>query len=245
MRRFFIDSSNIDGSTAIITGSEALHLQKVLRMGVGDKISLFDGKGHIYLAVIEEVSKKSIHATILETKRAIEQEPYLHLGIGLLKGAKMDLIIQKATELGANTISPFISKHCAIHEKSNTRLERWEKIALEACKQCGRPIPPEITPIYDFKAILTDGKKHDKKIIFWEKEQTAGLGECFSTGESLRSVFALIGPEGGFSKDEISRAAAAGFKPVTLGQRTLRAETAVLAAISILQFLLGNLNRST
>lgn len=243
MYRFFIDPSTIKSSEATIVGPESRHIRKVLRMVPGDTICLFDGNGNIYRAVIEKITKDKVKTTIFQKEKIKPEPPYLHIGIGLLKGAKTDLIIQKATELGANTILPFTSQHCVAH-KNKARLDRWERITFESCKQCGRPVPPVLKPLQDFKGILKTPAEKDTKIIFWEKEASVNLHDIISPSDSVQSVFAMIGPEGGFSDEEIALAQNAGFHSVTLGKITLRAETAAIAAMSILQFQLGNLNKN-
>ena len=243
MHRFFIDPDDICKSRAVIRGSEAHHLYKVLRLAVGDRIYLFDGSGSIYTAKIESASKNQVTAAILHEEKAAQHGPFFCLGMGMIKGAKSDLVVQKATELGIHKIMPFLSQHCAVQDNSVKRLERWRKIAFEACKQCGRPVLPVIEPVADLKFLLKKPVDYDLKILFWEKEQTNRLADSFSSNHNIRSIMALIGPEGGFNDDEVHRATAAGFLPVTLGSRTLRAETAALAAMAIVQYLLGNLNR--
>ena len=165
MRRFFIEPSNITTSEATIAGTESRHIRKVLRMLPGDKISLFDGTGNIYMAVIDKITKDKIKTSIIKKEKALPEAPYVHLGIALLKGSKMDLIIQKVTELGVNTIIPFTSQHCVAHEKK-ARLDRWERIAFESCKQCERPVPPVLKPLQDLNGILKTPGEKDTKIIF-------------------------------------------------------------------------------
>lgn len=242
MHRFFIDPSNITSSEAAIIGPECHHIRKVLRLVPGEEVVLLDGKGNIYLAAIKDISKNKINTTILKSEKAELQPPFVHLGIALLKGAKMDLVLQKTTELGVNTISPFKSQYCVAHEKK-VKLDRWRRITFESCKQCGRPIPPELKSLQSFDDLLRIPEKKDKKIIFWEKEKSTNLHEVIKPSSNVHSVFIIIGPEGGFSDYEISLAQNAGFQSVTLGKRILRAETAAIAAISILQFQLGNLDR--
>ena len=172
-----------------------------------------------------------------------DAHPALHLGIGLVKGKKMDLIIQKISELGVAGLHPFRSRYCAVQDKTKDRLSRWQKIALEACKQCNRPKPLEINPTLELKELLaTDEKVYDLKLIFWEnKEGQKTLREIFAPLKKIQSVMILIGPEGGFSADEVGVAIDVGYEPVTMGSRILRVETAAITAVSILQHELGNL----
>jgi 16S rRNA (uracil1498-N3)-methyltransferase len=248
MRRFFVNPENITGSTAVLTGPEARHISTVLRLSIGTIIILFDGSGSYFEAVLTKISPGRIETKIVSITPYIETgevlHPTLHLAIGLLKGKKMDFIIQKITELEVAGLHPFRSRYCVAQDNTQGRLPRWQKIAIEACKQCNRPKPPAINPTKDFKELLsTSGEyDHDLKLIFWEnKEGQKPLREIFAPLEKINSVIILIGPEGGFSVDEVQQAVAAGYEPVTMGSRILRAETAVIAAVSIIQHELGNL----
>ncbi len=246
MRRFFVDPENIIGATAVLSGSEARHISTVLRLSIGTTITLFDGSGSYYEVLITKISANIIETKIVSIIPYIDSaedfRPALHLAVGMLKGKKMDLIIQKITELGVESLRPFQSRYCTGNDPAPGRVSRWQKIVFEACKQCNRPKPLELYPIADFKDLLEAGKgNHDLKLIFWEEEGQKPLHEIFSAVNENKSVLILIGPEGGFSTDEVGEAVAAGFQPVTLGSRILRSETAAIAAVSILQHELGNL----
>jgi len=248
MRRFFVAPENITGSTAVLTGPEARHMSTVLRLSTGAAIILFDGTGTYYETVLTKISPSRVETKIVAITPYIETaedfHPALHLGIGLLKGKKMDLILQKITELGVVSVSPFRSRYCVAKDHAKDRISRWQKIALEACKQCNRPKPPDINPAKDLNELLSESGEdgHDLKLIFWEnKEGQKPLREIFSPLEKINSVMILIGPEGGFSTEEIGQATDAGYEPVTMGSRVLRSETAVITAVSILQHELGNL----
>ncbi len=158
----------------------------------------------------------------------------------------MDLILQKATELGVDAIWPFYSEHGIHKPQRDTQMERWQRIVLEACKQCDRARPPEIHDTREVTDLLAHPPPCDTKLIFWEHETRQTLNEVLAGQErDCNSVFFLLGPEGGFSAAEVAYAQQAGFTPVSLGPRILRAETATLAATAILQFTLGNLNPAT
>ena len=248
MRRFFVDPDNFSGRSAFLTGSEAHHIAAVLRLPVGTRITLFDGSGSFYEALITKISPKKIETTIdaitpyIKTDQ--EQLCRVHLGQAIIKGKKMELIIQKATELGIDQISAFKSTYSAVKRAPGNRLERWSKIALEACKQCNRPKPPELHTAGNFTEFLQAAKlnSYDLKLIFWEEELQTSLQDVFQQYENINSVLLLIGPEGGFSPVEAEQAVAYGFLPVTLGSRILRAETAAIAAIAVLQYELGSLS---
>lgn len=240
--RFFIEPADIEKNVAQLKGPEAHHLASVLRLKPNQGICLFDGTGQIYQAIIKSVSRNNITSEITSSETYTPPLPHLHLGQALLKGKKMDLIVQKANELGIVSLIPLASAYCDVKEITGVRESRWQRVALESCKQCGRPLPLECAPVQKFKDLVTASAGYDTRLILWEKESTTDLKGYFSPNQSVQSVLILIGPEGGFSQPEIDLAAGAGFQPVSLGKMILRAETATLAAMAILQFLLGNLD---
>ena len=243
LRRFFINPTDITGKTAQLTGPEAHHLRSVLRLSPGDSITFFDGTGARYQARIEHILKDRVTATITGQGQDLPPKVRLHLGQALLKGQKMDLILQKATELGVDTIWPFYSKHGIHKQPKDSHMERWQRIVLEACKQCDRARPPEIHDPREITELMAQPPPCDTRLIFWENETRQTLNEALAGQEKdCRSVLFLLGPEGGFNETEIACAQREGFAPVSLGPRILRAETATLAATAILQFTLGNLN---
>ena len=253
MRRFFVNPDDISGKTAVLGGREAHHLATVLRYDVDQLIRLFDGKGKIYEARITSIDKYKVEASILSSsEKQAESSIPLHIGQALMKGKKTDTVIQKATELGVTSFHPFVSRYCISRDMTGQRgirrNERWTQIAMEACKQSNRAVPMECLPLNDFDWLIDEASyssKYDLKLIFWEEENKRTLDAIVDDIKSSESVFAIIGPEGGFSKAEVAKAVEAGFLPVSLGHRILRAETASLSAISILQYLLGNLNESS
>ena len=243
LRRFFISPTDITGQTAQLTGPEAHHLRTVLRLKPGDPITFFDGTGARYQARIERILKDQVTATIIEHSLDPPPKVSLHLGQALLKGQKMDLILQKATELGVDTIWPFYSEHGIHKPQKDAQMERWQRIVLEACKQCNRAKPPAIHLPQAITDLLAQSPPCDTRLIFWEHETRQTLDKIIAEQETdCRSVLFLLGPEGGFSEAEVACAQKEGFTPVSLGSRILRAETATLAATVILQFALGNLS---
>ena len=248
MHRFFIDPEDLTDTRGVLTGEEAHHLTSVLRLKVGAPIQLFDGLGRTYEAEVKKISKGRVEAVILSiAEERVAEKAALHLGLALLKGKKMDFIMQKATELGVAGLHPYIAKFSNARHmdalREAKRLERWQKISREACKQCNRPQPPAGYPVKDFDTLLEKASTadYDLKLLFWEGERSKGLQGIFQAPGQPCSVMILIGPEGGFSTEEVEQAKAAGFQPITLGKRILRAETAAIASIAILQHLLGNL----
>jgi 16S rRNA (uracil1498-N3)-methyltransferase len=248
MRRFFVEPHNILGASAFLDGQEARHISTVLRLGVGATITLFDGSGSYYEALITKITPSRVETKIISITPYIDNgetnRPALHLAISLLKGKKMDFIIQKATELGLESVRPFRSLFCAGHDQAANRVPRWQKIALEACKQCNRPRPPVIHEITGYKELIMTSKaeNHNLKLIFWEEPGGETLSQALAAGKEIHSAILVIGPEGGFSSDEVAEAVAAGYRPMTLGRQILRSETAVIAAAAILQYQLGNLS---
>ncbi|MFH1019522.1 MAG: 16S rRNA (uracil(1498)-N(3))-methyltransferase [Pseudomonadota bacterium] len=243
LRRFFINPANITGETAQLTGPEAHHLRTVLRLSPGDPIIFFDGTGARYQARIERILKDRVTATIIGQDQDLPPKVRVHLGQALLKGQKMDLVLQKATELGVDTIWPFYSEYGIHKSPKDAQMERWQRIVLEACKQCDRAKPPEIHAAREITDLMIHPPPCDARLIFWEHEARKTLDEALiGKRKDCRSLFFLLGPEGGFSKTEVACAHEEGFAPVSLGPRILRAETATLAATAILQFTLGNLS---
>ncbi|MCX5875734.1 MAG: 16S rRNA (uracil(1498)-N(3))-methyltransferase [Deltaproteobacteria bacterium] len=243
LRRFFINPTDITGETAQLTGPEAHHLRSVLRLSPGDPVTFFDGTGARYQARIEQILKDRVTATIVEHTQDLPPKVRLHLGQALLKGQKMDLILQKATELGVDAIWPFYSEHGIHKTPRDTQMERWQRIVLEACKQCDRAKPLEVHDPREITDLMTQPPPSDARLIFWEHETRQTLNEALADrATDCRSVLFLLGPEGGFSKTEVACAPQEGFIPVSLGPRIPRPETATLAATAILQYALGNLN---
>jgi len=245
MHNFFIAPEAISDNQAVLTGDEARHLRAVLRLTAGQEIGLFDGTGKTYRARIREVGKGRTTCQIIAEQVDQPTGPALHLGQALLTGQKMDLLIQKATELGIRTIHPFHAQRCTMRQEADKKTGRWQRIALEACKQCNRPTPPQIRPVVDLPGLLARETDLQLKLIFWEGETERTIDDLLNLPNQSappESVIFLIGPEGGFTEQEVTAAVAAGYRPISLGRLTLRAETASLAAMAILQHRLGNLH---
>ena len=238
--RFFTD--NI-GETAVITGSDAAHITKVLRMTRGDLAVICDGNGCDMLCRITGASDGAVELEILD-KRPSEGEPtvYLRLFQCVPKSDKMDFIVQKAVELGASEIIPVISKRCVSRPDPKSAVkkrERWQRIADEAAKQCGRGRIPEVGDMIGFgEAVGSSDGAGGCGIIFYECGGMR-LGEIVTDKVSRIDVF--IGSEGGFEEAEVELAKKAGIIPATLGKRILRCETAPVAAIAVLMNLTNNM----
>ena len=236
MPKYFTLPENISGDTIQLDEETSLHLSRVLRCGIGDKITVGDGSDIDYDCEIADITKKCVTAKILD-KHLNLNEPSVKITLyqGLPKGDKMELIIQKCVEIGVCGIIPVKTARSIVNwdKKADKKIERWNKIAKSAAEQCGRGKIPAVGEIMTFKQAVEDSKKYSGRLIPYENEQKNGLKQfCDNfTGESI-AVF--IGPEGGFSPEEIELARQSGILPVTLGKRILRTETAGLVTAVIL-----------
>jgi len=244
MSRFYVPQPRIEKGMLKIEGDEVKHIRKVLRLKAGDEIIVFDGLGKEFEGAIVEEGLSSVVIkiqNIFSSKRDSSLE--VTLAQSLLKGEKMDYLIQKATELGVKEIIPFFSSRSVpLLEKSKKlkRHHRWERIAIEASKQCGRGVVPKIESLQDYSDMLQTASPDTLRLILWEKEGIK-LKEILERLKEKKKIFFIIGPEGGFSQLEVDEAKKTGFIPVTLGRRILRAETASLCFLSILQYEKGDI----
>jgi 16S rRNA (uracil1498-N3)-methyltransferase len=244
MARFFVAKENIRGRRGSIRGQELRHLSRVLHLGAGDGITVIDDAGTEHDAIIRLLGSEEAEFEIISSRETQRESPLdLTLALGLTKGNKMDLVIEKATELGVRRIVPFASNYSVAKldpAKAVQRLARWQRIAVSAVKQCGRTRAPEISPVCDFGELLHQTWPDTLRILLWEKQTGQSLWEVRDR-RGHAAVLIGIGPEGGFSAEEARDAEAHGFELMTLGQRILRAETAAIVAASLAQFLWGDL----
>ncbi|HPC72988.1 MAG TPA: 16S rRNA (uracil(1498)-N(3))-methyltransferase [Syntrophales bacterium] len=232
------------GENLELPADQSRYLRNVLRLRAGDAVTLFDGRGFEYSAVLTEPGGRRAQLRVSAKKRIIEEAvPRITLAQALPKGAKFDWIVQKATELGVARILPFTSARSIPkipENRGEQKLGRWRKIAAEAAEQCGRSDVPDVPGILSFEAVMGQALPGRLNIIFWEAESERSLREILGGNSiGIEDVFAVVGPEGGFTPQEIDRARAAGFVTASLGSRVLRVETAALAVLAILQFALG------
>lgn len=241
MANFYINKSDITENTAIITGEEAQHISRVLRMKKGDSVTLCDGEGFFYEAVLSDFSDKSVTADILSSRRA-ETEPKVQITIfqGVPKNPKLETIVQKATEIGVVRIVPMDTVRAVAKLDKAAKVDRLRKIAREAAKQSKRGIVPYVTDTVSFKDAVKMAAEADLAIIPYEEETEVSLKKALS-GKSPETVSIMIGPEGGFEKQEISLALENGITSVTLGKRILRTETAPLAVSATVLYELGEM----
>lgn len=245
MHRFFINKENIQDSKIIITGEDVKHIKNVLRLTEGDIISLCDKQGTDYIVEICDLLKENIICSTLETKISNTEPPVeVILYQGIPKSTKMDLIIQKSTELGVTKIIPVITDRTIVkiqdRKKEEKKLERWNKITEEAAKQSKRGIIPEVCNILTFEEMLSALEDNELIIVPYENEENMGIKEVLKD-ESCKKINIIIGPEGGFEEKEIEALRAIGSKIVSLGPRILRTETAGFITSAIILYELGDL----
>ena len=248
MRRLFIPGSLAD--TVTLTGSDAHHLGYTLRARVGERCVVVDAERQIAAMEIVGFTADTVTLRLVERLAADTEPPIrLTLAVCLLKSDKMEFVVQKAVELGAVKVQPLESENCVARydeKKAAARRERWQRIADEAAKQCGRTVLLTVAPIMTFDEWLTarsDDNSEDGAAFFcYEKEQEKTLGSWLSETQS-DTYTALIGPEGGFAPAEAEAAMRAGVSAVTLGPRILRAETAAVATMAIVQHVKGDLGK--
>lgn len=241
MHHFFVTPEQVKESHIYIEGSDVNHVKNVLRMKLGEELEICDGKDKKYLCEIEEMTLDYVCARILEELKADTELPSkLYLFQGLPKGDKMELIIQKAVELGVYEIVPVATKRAVVKlddKKASKKVERWNSIAEGGAKQSGRSFIPEVTSVMSYKEALAYASKLDVVLIPYElAEGMAETKQIISAIKAGESVGIFIGPEGGFETSEVESAIAIGAKAITLGKRILRTETAGLTTLSILMY---------
>ena len=246
MRRFFIDEILGSQGSVTITGAEAKHIATVLRMGPGERIVLLDQAGGRFLAVIKELNRRRVLVDLERPLPSPGPSPVrLTLCQALIKSNPMDLLVEKTSELGVDRILPYIADRTVVKvdaEKARHKVRRWQEIAQSAAKQSDRAMPAAIGPLQSFDELLAGLQtESDLKILLWEQEDTRTLKDLLSISPAS-GVLAMVGPEGGFTEREVTAAWRAGFVPVSLGRRILRAETAAITLVAILQYEWGDLS---
>jgi 16S rRNA (uracil1498-N3)-methyltransferase len=255
-RRFYAPPAAFapDEKSATLGEEETRHLRDVLRLQSGDEIYLFDGAGREFHCAVETIAKDSTKLRVVTEVEPTRPESSLDLtlAIALLKHEKFDLVVQKATELGVNRIIPLDSERADVRlknsEDAHKRVTRWRRIALEAAKQSGRARAPEISAPLHFNSLLmmsavseTNDSTNVARLMFSEREGRSLDEATNSLRGQPREIIALVGPEGGWTDGEIGLAREPGWEIVTLGGRTLRAETAAIVVVTLLQHRFGDL----
>jgi 16S rRNA (uracil1498-N3)-methyltransferase len=242
MRRFFVDPKTCNQEEVILSEEESRHIFKVLRLPVASEIELLDGRGRVYRAVLAAVGKRAVARIVATVAAEPDRAKELVVYQAMLKGEKMDMVIQKCTELGVTRVVPVHTARCqggGDAGRNAKRLERWRRIGVAACKQCLRPTLMEIEVVQDIND-LAGHCQAERRLLFWEEENDCRLQQLAGWLEA-QSVALLFGPEGGLTRDEVALARQSGWQTLSLGERILRAETATLGAVAVVQYLLGNL----
>ena len=243
MPKFFVDKNQIANEYILLNGENAHHISRSLRMTVGEQITVSDMESFEYDCVLESFTDSTVCAKIIN-KYASNSEPEIrvHLFQALPKGEKLDFIIQKSVELGVYDITPFESERCVVKVKNDAesrKTERRNKIALEAAKQCGRGIIPNVNPSVSFNDMLKAASQSDVVLFCYEGEGTLPMASALKSiraEKRINDISIIIGSEGGFSDDEAIRSDKLGFVRIGLGKRILRAETAAVMALSCLVY---------
>ena len=243
MHRFFVEPSQIGEKEIVITGPDVNHIRNVLRMRAGEELLAADGQGSEYRCILRELQDSEIRAEICrKLSGSAELSSRITLFQGLPKSDKMDLILQKCVELGVFRIVPVTTKRTVVKldaKKEESRRKRWTAVSESAAKQSGRGIIPEISGVQSFREAVEEAGELDVCLIPYEKaENMARTREILSGIPAGASIGVFIGPEGGFEEEEVREAMAAGARPITLGRRILRTETAGMAVLAMLGYLL-------
>ena len=250
MPRFYVSPEYIKDKKIVISSAEARHIKNVLRVGKGDMITVFDGTGREYAVLVENMASTKVEGRIIE-ERMVQTETQIEITLfqGLPKSGKMDFVIEKCTELGAKKIVPVLTARSIpdIDEKNiNKRMARWERIAREATKQCGRTQVPQVSKIIQLQDAFKE--KFDLCLILWEGEKDCKLKDVLNKYEIFKypcRVGIFIGPEGGFTREEIGQARYNNAISISLGPRILRTETAGMTATAIVMYELEPKNTLT
>lgn len=242
--RIFFPGSVREGELCELGEQTLRYIKSVLRMKKGESLILFDGAGWEYEAAIKTFLDDRVSIEVLKKNRIPEKAVKISLFQALPKATKMDFIVQKAAELGADRIISFQSARTVprlSQDKARGKISRWRSIAQEASRQCGRADIPEIRGIVSFEEMLACSEGQSLKIILWEEESKRNIKEILRDEKyaGANDISVVIGPEGGFSREEIERAADKGFISATMGKNILKVETAVLAILSIIQYEKG------
>ncbi len=246
MPRFFVKTDQIEDEEIKIIGEDVNHIENVLRKQIGDILEICNQEtGISYKCKICEINDNNILTHIIENLENIEDNIKIDIYQGLPKSDKMELIIQKSVELGANAIIPVNMKRCVVkidNKTENKKIERWQKIAESAAKQCGRNMIPEIRHIIDIKEIIKLKQKYDAIIVCYENEKDNFIkNELLDLKNKLKekgnvTIAVIIGPEGGLDEDDVEKLKQNGARTVTLGDRILRTETVSLNILSIMRY---------
>ena len=241
LRRFFAPPERWAEDRVVLDREETHHLSRVLRLAAGARVEVCDGRGRAAVAVVQDPeSEGAVLSLEEEVATQVESPLQMTLGLGLAKGEAVDQVVRQATEMGVQRLIPFVSTYSekVTHERAARRLARWERQARESLTSCQRLYLPEISPVQEFVSVL-EGPE-EVKFLCYEADRGGGLASWVSRPRPA-AVRVIIGPEGGFTPEEVALARNAGFQVVSLGPRRLRVETAALTAVTLLQYAWGDL----
>jgi 16S rRNA (uracil1498-N3)-methyltransferase len=242
--RLHVDPARLTADAVVVSEEDHRYLVRVLRLGVGDAVTLFDGRGAEADATIARLGPRAVELRVNARRvEAAPPGPQLTLIQALARGEKLDLVVQKATELGVGRIIPVTTQRAVPRLdtlRATSRRVRWQKIAREAARQSGRSDVPEVEPVTSLAVALDSSPRDALKLLLWEEARHVRLRELLPATPPTAIVIA-VGPEGGFAAEEVAHARGAGFQPVGFGPRILRTETASLAALAVIGYALGDL----
>lgn len=245
MHRFFVPPESFAGDEVVIQGSDVNHIRIVLRLKTGDRIVVLDGKGNQYQVCLKAVLKHKILGEVVDRQIFNSESPVkIWMGQALIKGNRFDNLIKKSVELGVHAIFPLDTERCVARlnpSESVKKIERWQKISREAAQQSGRMAVPEVSPqISNLQEFCEETRDCDLKLVFWEQECQTRIRDL-EMDKQLESIAFIAGPEGGLAASEIEMIKQHDFQTVTLGPRILRADSASLVILAILQNVWGDL----
>jgi 16S rRNA (uracil1498-N3)-methyltransferase len=244
VRRFTIAPERISGDRVDFDADETRHLVRVLRLGPGDVVVAADGRGSAWQVRLLTVADTATGAIVGAASLAAESPLAIALVQAVPKGDRMEAIVRVTTELGVTRILPALTERTVVRldqSRWRERARRWQRVAQEATKQCGRAVVPEVEPPRPLAEWIASEETADLRLCFWEREGTPLSRVLETGGPRPRSASVIVGPEGGLTSDEVARAGAAGYVTVTLGQRILRTDTAGPTIVALLQYVLGDL----
>ncbi|WMJ82313.1 RsmE family RNA methyltransferase [Clostridium sp. MB40-C1] len=247
MHKFFVPENDIFGDRAVIEGEDVKHIYKVLRLKKGEKVNINNCNGKEYLGEIESISKAVVEVTLIEEINVSNEAPIeVYLYQGFPKGSKMDLIVQKCTELGIKEIIPVITSRVLSAvgnvKKENGKVDRWNRIAFEACKQSKRTLISKVRDVIEFNEMKEELKEMDLVVVPYENAENYGVKNLINNlHNKVKKVAIVVGPEGGFEEEEIEILKEIKAEIVTLGPRILRTETAGFVCLSLIMYELGDL----
>ncbi len=232
MHTFYVPRTRIYDDSATVVGSEHHHLRNVVRLGLSETIRIIDGEGTVITATITKIETELTNTNIEKREYQKRTTPSITLFQGLPKHDKMELILQKTTELGVTQIVPTITER-SLQKPSKNKLERWQRIMLSATKQCGRAWIPELNKIQTLQDCINAIHTYDCALIFWEKEPERHIQSVLRKYPEVNSIALIVGPEGGFTVNEVKDIIEKGCIPVKIGSTVLRTETAAIAGVAM------------